>query len=194
MDFNIKEEKEKLRKKYKKVSFFKSLGFAIAYIMYINSITYVIPFIKFILIMFKLDIYLIDIIGMVFECFFTSLPLLSLVIGDIEMKKIMRQIRSLSEIEKNRCVVSENKISNKKELEKEIEENKESIQEAIDMFSRLPRSSQIAVLNEIKGQRNLDRFNDEQMADYLQDKFEDIVYSYEDEKSDSYTRKRVKKD
>ena len=49
MDFNIKEEKEKLRKKYKKVSFFKSLSFAIAYIMYINSITYVIPFIKFIL-------------------------------------------------------------------------------------------------------------------------------------------------
>lgn len=194
MDFNINEEKEKLRKKYKKVSFFKSLGFAIAYIMYINSITYVIPFIKFILIMFKLDIYLIDIVGMVFECFFTSLPLLSLVIGDIEMKKIMRQIRSLSEIENNRCVVSENKISNKKELEKKIEENKESIQEAIDMFSRLPRSSQIAVLNEIKGQRNLDRFNDEQMADYLQDKFEDIVYSYEDEKSDGYTRKRVKKD
>lgn len=162
--------------------------------MYINSITYVIPFIKFILIMFKLDIYLIDIVGMVFECFFTSLPLLSLVIGDIEMKKIMRQIRSLPEIENNRCVVSENKISNKKELEKKIEENKESIQEAIDMFSRLPRSSQIAVLNEIKGQRNLDRFNDEQMADYLQDKFEDIVYSYEDEKSDGYTRKRVKKD
>lgn len=193
MDINIKEEKERLIKKYKKVSLIKNLSFCISYIMYITSILYVIPFVKLILILFKFDLYIIDIIGMLFEYFFTSLPLLSIVIGDIEMRKISGEIRGLSEKEEIHNL-RKVRLEKEKKIQDELEKNREIIEITIDMFSSLSRREQIDVLNEMKEHRNLEQIANEAMADYLQDKFEDIIDYSGDEKNDGYTRKRIKKD
>ena len=161
--------------------------------MYITSILYVIPFVKLILILFKLDLYMIDIIAMLFECFFTSLPVLSIVIGDIEMRKILGEIRSLSEKEEI-YNLRKVRLENEKKIQDELENNKIIIDETIAMFSKLSRREQIEVLNEMKEHRNLEHIANELMADYLQDKFEDIIDYSGEKKNDEYTRKRIKKD
>lgn len=193
MDNIINDDRDKMLKKYKKKFLLMYIVYQTLKVFCAYSEVSLVPFIKIILVLFGVDLYVCEIVSNVISLFLFYAPIVCFFVMFKTLyndARVVNDLLQLYEVDNFKVERKEQRI----EKEREIESKKEDIKQIIDDFKCLSRKEQMDVLNRLKEKRNLGTAKNIAVSDMLQDEFEDILFpDFNEDESRGYTRKRIKK-
>lgn len=176
---DLKEKEKSLIKEKRKVSISIVICYFLTYMMYVNKDSFLL-FIKAVLSVFKIELYLQELIMFVITNGMLALPVIIIVTGNMTKKEIEKEIYEIKEYRRMHPEIKDEVNIPEEILNREMDE----LKNIVYRFEKLPRDKQMEILNFIKGYFTNDQDNiyDEidSLSDYsiniLQNEIEEVLF------------------